>query len=365
LTQDRGYDTTQVDDLLRRVADELDAGRPAGPLIKSAVFREAWPGYEIDAVDWFLGQLLGRDGPAELTEPSEDPWRHLSVVNHVTRSGISNLAGQSAGRSPRALERFYAGEFQKEWHDFDQQPGVRLQLNWAGMARRELRTMDRQTIASASWFYTWPDALRYSWSRSGNYYQSVTINTDRRRFTLRRTDTARSWSPLIDEIAARTWRDSEGHFAANTMSSQGQQTEIIGRTLSRAQRSFGKALDLKELVDATGIPGVLYASGRNFGYRAAASITFPGRRWLRFLVRGNERWNAIMTAVDQAGNRVARYRIISGPGFRIGRNAAYGLGNVEIALHPGWKLTEERVLAVAISAPWLHSYFSVESGGGG
>jgi DivIVA domain-containing protein len=73
LTQDRGYDTTQVDDLLRRVADELDAGRPAGPLIKSAVFRDAWPGYEIDAVDWFLGQLLGHDGPAELTEPSEDP----------------------------------------------------------------------------------------------------------------------------------------------------------------------------------------------------------------------------------------------------------------------------------------------------
>ena len=33
-----GYDAGQVDDLLRRVAVELDAGRPAGPLIAGATF---------------------------------------------------------------------------------------------------------------------------------------------------------------------------------------------------------------------------------------------------------------------------------------------------------------------------------------
>jgi hypothetical protein len=65
--------------------------------------------------------------------------------------------------------------------------------------------------------------------------------------------------------------------------------------------------------------------------------------------------NAIMTAVDQARNGVARYRI-SGKGSTVPKL-------VEITVHPDWKLTDELVLAIAISAPWLGSYF--EKGGGG
>jgi DivIVA domain-containing protein len=53
-----GYDAAEVDGLLRRVAAELDAGRPVCPLIGSASFRVRRQGYDIDAVDWFLGQLL-------------------------------------------------------------------------------------------------------------------------------------------------------------------------------------------------------------------------------------------------------------------------------------------------------------------
>ena len=34
-----GYATPEVDDLLGRVAAELDTGRPAGPLIENATFR--------------------------------------------------------------------------------------------------------------------------------------------------------------------------------------------------------------------------------------------------------------------------------------------------------------------------------------
>jgi len=64
-----------------------------------------------------------------------------------------------------------------------------------------------------------------------------------------------------------------------------------------------------------------------------------------------------MTAVDEAGNSVVRYRIIR-PRFFLGR------GIVDIAVHPGWTLTDELVLAVAISAPWLSSYFQREGGGG-
>ena len=114
---------------------------------------------------------------------------------------------------------------------------------------------------------------------------------------------------------------------------------------------------MRELVDQTGEP-ILYTSGQNFYRRAYASISFPDQRWLRFLVRGTEPWNAIMTAVDQAGNRVARYRI-GGWGITLNRSI------VEITVHPGWELTDALALAIAISAPWLGSYFSEPSGGGG
>lgn len=65
-----------------------------------------------------------------------------------------------------------------------------------------------------------------------------------------------------------------------------------------------------------------------------------------------------MTAVDQAGNSVVRYRIIFPPGLP--RPSI-----VEIAVNPGWELTDELVLAIAISAPWLGSYFSRPYEGGG
>jgi hypothetical protein len=59
-----------------------------------------------------------------------------------------------------------------------------------------------------------------------------------------------------------------------------------------------------------------------------------------------------MTAVDEAWKSVVRYRLIPGPGSILRRRI------VEIAVHPDWKLTEELALSIAISAPWLRSYFS-------
>jgi hypothetical protein len=61
-----------------------------------------------------------------------------------------------------------------------------------------------------------------------------------------------------------------------------------------------------------------------------------------------------MTAVDQAGDRAVRYRIIS---------SRYFTGDtVEITVHPDWKLTDGLALAILISAPWLHEY--LWTGGG-
>jgi hypothetical protein len=55
-----GYRARPVNDLLRQVAVELDAGRPARPLIDNALFAQGSgpSAYNIDAVDWFLHRLL-------------------------------------------------------------------------------------------------------------------------------------------------------------------------------------------------------------------------------------------------------------------------------------------------------------------
>jgi len=60
-----------------------------------------------------------------------------------------------------------------------------------------------------------------------------------------------------------------------------------------------------------------------------------------------------MTAVDQAGNRVARYRFTD----KSGRQLKWWSGSVEIIVHPGRKLTDELALVLALSADWLRSYF--------
>ena len=54
-----GYDASAVDDLLARVASELDTARAAGPLVENAGGR----GCDIDGVGLFLGQLFSHPGP--------------------------------------------------------------------------------------------------------------------------------------------------------------------------------------------------------------------------------------------------------------------------------------------------------------
>ena len=226
LTVPRGYDMAAVDDLLGRVAAELDADLPFGPLIANATFRARTfglapltYGYDADSADWFLNQLLLRPGHAELARMSADPWRDLAVVAQFARSGIGHHAGRSARQSRRAVREHFSEECMKAWHDFDQQPGVCLRWGWVGINCRELHSMDRQTIASVK-----------------GLGPSVTVSTSRRNFTLKKTSTARSTSPDIAEIIARTSRDCKGHFAVKD-----RHPESEGSQFERTRRPDGRA----------------------------------------------------------------------------------------------------------------------------
>ena len=62
---------------------------------------------------------------------------------------------------------------------------------------------------------------------------------------------------------------------------------------------------------------------------------------------------------DSPEARAARYRLTRFTRFN------QILAEAEIAVHPDQKLTDELVLAIAISPPWLVSYFTLQGRGGG
>ena len=212
-------------------------------------------------------------------------------------------------------------EYTGAWRDFALLPGTHLWWVRAGAVRCELRTAEQQTIAS----------LRYG--------RPSAISIGRRTFTWQRV-TGSSW-PGIAEIVVRSRREW-GCW------------DYLDPKTGEPGPGARAGLYNRELLDETRMP-ILYTSGSHRGRGDGACITFPDQRWLRFPVRGTKRANAIMAAVDQAGNHVAQYRIIGG---KHRRTIFWNM--VEIAVHPGQELTDELVLAMTISARWLGSYFRQE-----
>ncbi len=318
------YDAAEVDDLHSRLGTELDAGRPAGPLIANAAFRSKGllgRGYAVESVDWFLDQLRSREDYCDLAGTGADPWRDLAVANYFTRSG--------PGLDQECMDA---------WRGFGQVPGTQLRWVWAGATRRELRTAEQHPIASSR--YGWsPTLFLTSWAPDAT---GTTFSTGERTFAAKRI--TRSSRPDVAEMIRRSHRiGGHGHFLA-------------AGTPQALERNLGLAYgpdNLREFRDETGTP-VLYTSGIHGNHGAGGCITFPDRRRLRFPVRSTSRGNAVMTAVDQGGNKVARYRVIG----------SLRTATVEITVHPDEKLTDELTLALLISAPWL-PYDFVDNGGGG
>ena len=311
-----GYDAEQVDDLLRCVAAELDAGGSARRLIQNATFRKRTyrRKYDIDAVDWFLDQFLL---PPDYCEPggiADDPWGDLPVTQ----------------LAPGRPEKYpYAHQCESAWRDFGQRPGTHLRFGKAARGLAELRTAEQQTLAS----------VRGS--------RNKTFSAGGRSFTLQPTSAAESSSPAVAEFRARATRDDFGHYEKKT------------RIQTILTNLFESDIRVRGLADETGTP-VLHIAGRNFDWRAGACILFADKRWLRFPVRGTDRANAVMTAVDQARNRIALYRLADKSGQQ---KEFWRRGSVEIIVHPGRKLTDELALTLALSADWLRSYFDQPSAG--
>jgi hypothetical protein len=291
-------------------------------------------GYDIAAVDWFLEELLRREDQPEPDQMAADPWRDVPVANHFTWPGpgwpgepSGNLT-RRARRVNRAEARHYLlEECQRGWRGFDLLPGVHLWRNggWPRL-KDELRTAEQQAIATV---------------------RPPTITTGGRNFTWKEVRRERYSDPVIAEIIASAIQDSSGHFDAET-----------SRRIQQARQGEGWEVlpGLWELIDDAGAP-ILYVTGMALYGTGMEGISFPDQRRLRFRIRGAHSTNGIMTAVDQAGNRIARYRITS-------HADGVGPGKTAITVNPSWELADDLVLAITAAADWLTAAFGVGSQGG-
>jgi hypothetical protein len=283
-----------------------------------------------------LAQLRRQDDPALRT----DPWRDLPAWHYGMASPEAGAADPvpawRQAAPPRAARHRAAKDYERAcadaWRDFSLTPGTQLSLVRAGNFRRELRG-DGYTVASGKYML-----------RSSLEEQAWTYSRDGRAYAPSLVKRAQ-WPAVAAQISARD-PISAVHL---------QPTAPAPRTGARAGRSQAPAARkrwlLYSMADRTGLP-IFYIGGHHLDGHADGYVEFPGQRWLRFPVRGTDKSNAIMTAVDQSGRPVARYRVAAESVFA-------GLLAIEITVHPDHRLTDELCLTLAETAPWVISYFAV------
>jgi hypothetical protein len=174
-----------------------------------------------------------------------------------------------------------------------------------------------------------------------NSRRVIQLAVGERTYTLRSSKRETS-NPQIDAVAEEWVQKRQGHFLRD--------------------RGFRKYLELlrkngprlvRELVDDQTNEVVFYKCSQNVYRRADALIAYDDRRRLGFPVRGTSRANVIVSAVDESGTSVARFRSTD----------PWHLG-VDIMISPTTKLNDDLKLVVALAAPMVVSYFSHEGGGG-
>jgi hypothetical protein len=185
----------------------------------AALRRRRWGRrYDVDAVDWLLGQFLLRLGDFELAGIGADPWGDLAVAR-LDLGGVSGPAKLCApGKPSRGASRGYRAEqCENAWRDFGQLPGTHLCWGSAG-GRKELRTAGEETLVSA---------------RRG------TFSAGGRSFTFKGRYAISTLPPGVAELFARAARDDRGQFAARSRRDN-RFEERFGRPISLGQEGYAK-----------------------------------------------------------------------------------------------------------------------------
>jgi DivIVA domain-containing protein len=121
-------------------------------------------------------------------------------------------------------------------------------------------------------------------------------------------------------------------------------------------RHLGKRKDCRcELIDTSGRPKFTL-TGYNFLWRAKAEISdwSSAGATLRFPARGSRRSNAVMTATDlPSGQRLAKFRSQLRP---VGVTALL-TPPIDVVVHPAVELSPQVVLMIAMTAPFVRTFF--------
>jgi hypothetical protein len=286
-----GYPVEAVDDELSAAADALDHGRRphVGRLKRSPQSGN----YDSDAVDCFFRELEQSTSLAwKLKSTMRGAWFEGFVTNAIWRSEPregGRLNGSTPHEPPEGIRKRLEQECNEEWERFPELAGTHLKLHRVGSRGFELtRTTDGLRLASCK------GAL----GGRPEYITQIEVNGA----IYKRNHLFLPWRPY-------RWMNIE--------------------------------------TNATVVRGV----GRNFGRRARMNLQLPDARHFWFPVRGTSPANAVMTAVDDDGDRVARYRSARGTGF-------------DVVVAPHAPITMELLLVVAASSSAVSTYFHEISGGG-
>ena len=286
-----GYPVEAVDDALNAAADALDFGRPVqmGRISRSP--RSGY--YDSDAVDCFFRELE-QSAPllAQGLKPTTGGWYEGFVTNAMWRlepQEDERLGGATVAESPEQIRKRLEQECKEAWERFPEHLGTHMKLHRVGSRGWEL-TRHEDGVALAS-------------SKKG-------------------------WWAIPEHVT---------------------QVELNG-DIYRRSRTFPLGRPYRWVNVETKVP-ILRGAGSNFNRRARLAMDLPDGRRLRLPVRGTFPGNAVMTAVDDRGDRVARFRSARGSG-------------IEVVVAPHVPITTELLLVVAATSPAVLMYFREPSGGG-
>jgi hypothetical protein len=142
--------------------------------------------------------------------------------------------------------------------------------------------------------------------------------------------------------------------------------EVKGRTFEMTRGAWGGGTTdygRRDLVNSAG-DAVLRRSSMHFDRIDDARVWLLDHGTFTFPVTGPYPF-ALMSAVDESGNTVIRYRLRAARFARIATNWGYGRMKVEIVINPQALSIPMIELLAAVTSEFLPAYFRFESRGGG
>jgi hypothetical protein len=250
----------------------------------------------------------------------------------VRRPADKQFSRPEAPESDREKAKRFDRECQENWDSFADLDGERLSCEFSPNALTkvklgvEIKNSGGQTLASAA-------HPRFGSDRGAAIGRLGSLMVGQKSYGFRQT------SPAYNRPGRnRVWASFNNDAFEKT-----------GRYEITTKRRVRHPLGGWEVLDDTTGRTMCRVSGFACKMRMTTRIELPGGRWLRFAVRGTSSFNDVVTAVNQDGQPVVRYRCASRPRNR---------NNTDIVVSPAWPLTEEHLVAMAISSRYASTWWS-------